>query len=264
MVGQSLSQLSARLVAHTSRFAVKAATVVAIAGMLIAAAPREAAAQGVNPALQGTVGGPGGVLAPPPRPPLHPWVTAPYTLNFTRLECVRESYGQGSDEPYVLFMVANIESKSVDIIRTSVFSDVDTGENRYQTIPLWGGPMPSGNPDNLVVLAQVMEHDLSNVAQIGVDLSWWLKGSQYLQPGLSRRVIVNGLKTAMYDSIGASTIPIGAFANEDDRVGKPQEVRITHADMAAAYGGLPVLKVTNADGGESDGRYRSYFELRRG
>jgi hypothetical protein len=171
MATQIWSELTTRLAERIPHAALRALSMAAVAGVLIAAMPREAGAQGIFGNNSGVVITQGTYWAPPPPPP--PYLMAPYTLNFTRLECLDESGEIGSDEPYVLFFVGDLKNPlAAQVFRTSIFSDVDSNENRFQTVGLWqSAPMPLGNPDNLIVLAQVMEHDYSPVSTIHAGLA---------------------------------------------------------------------------------------------
>ncbi len=264
MVGQHFSQLShlsGRLWAHTPRFALRAASVLALAGVVISGAPRSAEAQGV--ATQAVT-----MTTSVVRLPAH--MTAAYQLDFTHLYCVSESGEWGSDEPYVLFFVGDLTGGGSAVYRTSVFGDVDTGETRYETRRLWGPrQMPRNNPDNLIVLAQVMEHDDSNTTHIfdalQTGLAWKL--ALYVAAGHNRNNIANFLMGDMHNIIEDNReIWIGDElfgASRDDLVGWPAWLNITSYDLETAFnfGWTRDLSVGSAN--EGHGVYRVSFRLTR-
>ena len=250
----------------TQHVALRAASIVAVAGLLIAGVPHTASAQGVTPGTVGPIGG-GTIFVPPPPPPTQPV----FSLSFSALACLRETGSlawdaleavQGmvaSDEPYVLIFVVNLWYPSNGkVFRSNVFSDVDTGERRFQTIPLWGGALP--DPSDLVVLVQVMEHDQTDVNRLTQSLEP-LKtyAAPYVQLGWGRDAIADKLRQQMGRLVDNGTIYGGP--NRDDRVGGVQELRITSANTASAAAGTIVETVVEGNG--SGGLYRAHFELRR-
>src|SRR3954468_22737038 len=95
------------------RTALRAASVCAVAALLLMMVPPRANAQ----------------LA------LFPTVS---TVDFLELHCYQTSGELASDEPYLFFVVGNLVTGQLAVGRTSVFGDVDGGENRFQTVRLWG------------------------------------------------------------------------------------------------------------------------------
>ena len=193
-----------------------------------------------------------------------------YTLDFFRLEAVEESGEIGSDEPYVLLAVINLTTGEVVVKRTSVFSAVDSGESRLQTVRLWGpsgsaAPFPSalptggGNPDNLIILVLPIEHDDCNVETIRSRVESSLRSRLSELRGSSRDVIVDRLQVSM--SIAAQCTVSSPVHTPDDRIGFPQELRITAADVSAAHGGTTVEKPLNHDEINGPEFYRTHFRL---
>jgi hypothetical protein len=252
MFANLISDLKAQLAfpPRLPRFATQLAAALAVAGLVLGTAPQAAPAEAAVNANAGR-----------------------YHVNFTRLECVSESSELGSDEPYVVFFVGNLSNPAggSSVKYTGVFGSVDSGDDRYQTVRLWGSAttgavMPGQNPDNLIVLAQVMEHDNSSVGSIESKLQAELPTqlALYKAAGLTRSQIVTALKGDMFDLMGqVAEATDGITDNADERVGRPQELRITSANLSAAATGTTIGKTLQvADGG--DGTYRLYFELRRG
>jgi hypothetical protein len=230
-----------------SRLAVQAAAALAVASLVLTGAPKAAEAS--------------------PNANDHA-----YHLNFTRLESVRESSEAGSDEPYVLFFIGNLSNPvgGSYVRSTNTFGDVDSGEDRFQNVRLWGrngsgAVMPGSNANNLIVLAQIMESDNSNKGSIISKLQSELPTqlALYKAAGLTRAQIVSALKGDMFDHIGSVAESTDGWTdNADERVGYVQELRITAANLAAAHTGTTIGKTLSvSDGG--DGSYRMYFELRR-
>jgi hypothetical protein len=271
------------VIVHTARLL---AVVGLVPGLLLAALPAPGAAQPLtfqdvitqNGAIQDftvqefpgqhladVTNPPGGTLWAPPSPQ----APAPrYNLSFTRLQCVKEGGGwleqiAASDEPYVLIYVVNLRSPSSGhAFRSRVFDDVDSGENRSQTIQVWGSVL--SNPDDLIVLVQIMEHDEGDVEHLfqalNPDMNEAAKSA--VAAGLGRDGIVSRLKGRMQSLIDRNRIGErhGSF-NMDDQIGGVQELRITVADTVATAI-APVQKSVEARD-SSDGHYRAHFELRR-
>jgi len=197
--------------------------------------------------------------------PISPQTPAPrLTLHFTRLQCIKEGgawYEQiaASDEPYVLIFVANRHDlRSGHVVRTQVFGDVDTGENRSVAVPVWGGIL--NEPDDLIVLVQIMEHDASNITHLVTELQAGMR-SAALPAGLDHAGVVSQLKARMQRLIDNNNVlrELGDL-NKDDRIGGVQEVRITAADVGATSSGAVRKQIEVKD--SSDGHYRAFFELR--
>jgi hypothetical protein len=235
--------------ARMPRLAGQVAAALAVAGMLLTSAPQATPAEASPNANDHA-----------------------YHVNFKRLESVRESSEVGSDEPYVLFFVGNLSNPAGgSFVRSSnTFSDVDSGEDRFQTVRLWGrngagAVLPGHNADNLIILAQIVEHDNSSKQSIINKLQAELPTALalYKAAGLSRAQIVSALKGDMFDHIGqVAESTDGWTDNADERVGYTQELRITSANLAAAHTGTTINKTLSVSDG-SDGSYRMYFELRR-
>jgi hypothetical protein len=263
MNGHSLAQLIGRGLARTQGTLGRAASVAAVAGLLVAALPGNAGAQGIVP--RGGLVGPLPTLVatdPPPPPPN-------FSINFTHPYCVDESSEIGSDEPYVVFAVISFTNLETRIFRTTVFGSVDTNEHRFQTVNLWNArPLPGGSIDNLIVLAQVMEHDDSNPDNL-INMGGLLqnKAIAYKQSGFPRDTVAAKLKDDMHELAEQFSVfllggPFDLGKTLDDRVARPQEVRFTQTDVNSAAAGTPATKMVYSDGG-GDGQYRHFYELIR-
>jgi hypothetical protein len=187
-----------------------------------------------------------------------------YTLDFFKLHAVKESGELGSDEPYVVMAVVNLVTRELAVTRTSVFSDVDTGESRSQTVRLWGpagtaAPLPANNPDNLIILVMAMEHDDCDVNSVAFRIESEMRSRLGTLGGAARAEIVAGLQDAMFLVGSVACLNIWPWQTSDDWVGHPQEVRISAADVATAHSGTTVEKVLEHDG--SNTHYRTFFRF---
>jgi hypothetical protein len=187
-----------------------------------------------------------------------------YTLDFFKLYAVKESGELGSDEPYIVMAVVDLATRELAVRRTSVFGDVDTGESRSQTVRLWGpagtaAPLPTNNPDNLIVLVMAMEHDDCDVNSVAFRIESEMRSRLSTLGGAARAEIVAGLQDAMFNVGSIACLNIWPWQTSDDWVGHPQEVRVTAADMAAAHSGTTVEKVLEHDGNNT--HYRTFFRL---
>jgi hypothetical protein len=254
-------QFAAATLKATQRTVLRAASIVAAVGMLISAAPNAALAQGLTTR----------VLQPATIVQLQPAQPATtYTLNFTELICLREgshfivpfSSQVASDEPYVVMYVGNLRHPSLGRTFVSqVFGDMDTGERRLQTIPLFSGAL--ANPDDLVVLVQVVEHDQSDVTRIADNLAISLNRRIGQSVGERRSELVAALKQDMTAIVSANADSYRTdFVTPDDLVGSTLELRITTTHMAVAGGFSPALLALDHFG-DGNGDYRTRFQLRK-
>jgi hypothetical protein len=230
--------------------ALRALSAVALAGLLLSLAPRAA----------------GAFQLTPPRT---------YTLSFNRT-CAQQQtddavFGDGEDEPYVLLFVGDLTTGSAVVKRTTVFSGVDSGECRDQTVPLWGpsgtaAAFPGNAPDNLLALVLPMEHDNCDVNKVQSSMESGLRSrlGQYRQQGLSRDRIASQLAGDMAIAAQCSVIqPWNPLQSEDRPIGFPQELRITATDVSTANSGTPVNKTLAHDNRAVSigGFYTTRFQL---
>jgi len=256
--------LAAATLKATQRIALRAAGIGAAVGILLSTATQSTMAQGIYSSF-------GSYVAPtntftvyaPPSPQTPPTT---YTLSFLGLDCLREGGGfveglLASDEPYVVIYAVDLKRASSGLVsRSNVFSDVDTGESRRQTLPVFGGVIE--NPDDLVVLVQVMENDESNVSRIteGLASSLNSRATSLVARGSGRAAIVDILRSEMARVIAENAAR--ATLNDDDFIGSAQDMRITAAHLASAASGTTVIRKLDVFDG-SDGDYRTYFDLRK-
>ncbi len=202
-------------------------------------------------------------LAPPPiTPPA--WASHSFELTYTGLDAIEESGPDwwGSDEPYVVWIIANLVEQRYELRRTQIYGDVDTGESRHERTSLWGpAPLPGGDPDNLLILVQVMEHDGSNVDDLLRDVE--IELNTYCCPWRQGRAAV--LETMQFRAGNAFG---GAIL--DDPIGGLQELPLTLVDLVAADAGLTVPKTVDSEGLDNyvvvvtnGARYRTNYEFQR-
>jgi hypothetical protein len=229
--------------------ALRAVGVTALAGLLVTLAPKDAGA--------------------------FPFPLFTYTLNFDRTCAIRQTddavFGKGDDEPYVLLFVGNLATGSGVVQRSTVFSGVNDGECRDQTVSLWGptgtaADFPGGTADNLLVLVLPMEHDDCDVNRVQSAMQTGLSArlAQQVSQGQSRASIAAGLKTRMAIAAQCSVVhPWDPRQSEDEPIGFPQELRITATDISTANSGTSVHKTLAHDNRDvsAGGYYTTRFEL---
>jgi len=193
-----------------------------------------------------------------------------FFVEFNRLQCVEETDwdgGSDSDEPYVVFAVARVNglASSVIVQKSSVFSDVDTGETRGEIRTLWGlnGTAQPINLGQLVILAQVMEHDSSSPTQVVslVQATMTANLMAYVTGGLSFAQIRSNLARDLHNLCGTAASATG-FGNPDDRLDGAHEMVWTAADLVTAAGGSPVERELRFRDSGQDATYDVRFKLR--
>lgn len=186
----------------------------------------------------------------------------------------------GADEPYVVFFIADI-SESLNplaktlISRAKVFEDTEEGKTKYQSLLLWGlngKPAPMANPDNVIILAAVVENDESRIDTVTsiVQTKLFANLTAYNNP--DRATLVKKLIKDMHHAIALGEMACGVRGvtlwlsqlgiNQDERVGKPKELRLTWDDVMNAHNNIWVPKVLEIKG---DGcHYRLHFGFDKG
>lgn len=214
----------------------------------------------------------------------------PISISASAARMLEESTEIGAEEPYVIVTVADLTRNIMGITipsaattRTGPWEDADEGE-LLGTLPLppgspidlpgivereycWGLnglPAPIPDPSKIIILVGVMENDDAspNAARSIVNSGMAGALANVVNSGMTRGDMVKALQEAMAGLLdtGAKT---GA-PNFDDRVGWPQEVRLTADDVKAAAAGSTMKKVVLGKKGSSDGQYRVAFTLNKG
>lgn len=189
-------------------------------------------------------------------------VNTPLTISFFQLRCIDDTVEANADEPYVVFFVANLKSGIVaatDAKRSTLFGDVGAGDERVELtidwsktpafnphpVMLWGikgKPAPILDPNEIIILAAVMENDSSSPDSVvsAVDSILAAKLQVYRANGFSRAKIVEKLITDMNGAIDAAVIT--GVIDRDERLGPAKEFQLTSQDLEQARNGSTVFK----------------------
>jgi len=209
-------------------------------------------------------------------------VNTPLTVSFYQLRCIDDTVEYNDDEPYVVFFVANLKSGTLattDAKRSTLFGGVSAGDNRveltidYSKTPpynlhpvmLWGvkgGPAPITDPNDIIILAAVMENDSSSPDSVvsAVDAVLGAKLQVYRANGFSRAKIVEKLITDMNGAIDAAVLTGGV--DKDERLGTAKEFQLTTQDLEQARNGSTVFKYRTFYG--DDGIYKVRIDIKKG
>jgi hypothetical protein len=209
-------------------------------------------------------------------------VNTPLTVSFYKLRCVDDTSEANDDEPYVVFFVANLKSgplATTDAKRSTLFGDVDAGEDRLEAtldysknpiisvhpVMLWGikgKPAPIINPNDIIILAAVIENDSSSPDSVvsAVDTALAAKLQIYRANGFSRAKIVEKLITDMNGAIDAAFLTGGL--DKDERLGTAKEFQLTSQDLEQARNGSTVFR-TRAFYGD-DAIYKVRIDIKKG
>ncbi len=194
-------------------------------------------------------------------------IDTPLKLDFYALTCLEETDEVGVDEPYVVFFAADISdclnplTKTL-ICRAKVFKDADESEREYQSMLLWGlngKPAPIVNPDNIIILAAVVEDNSSSPDDVksSVQDTLFAKLTAYERVHLNRTTMVaklindmHGVITlaAAYGITGVTLWLSRLGINRNERLNKPKELRLTWDDVTKASKGIWVPKKFDVKG----------------
>jgi hypothetical protein len=184
---------------------------------------------------------------------------ASYGLNFYRLQCITETGATrlGSDEPYMVILVTDLSRGHAWITPTKIFSDMDSGESRNQTVRLWPVNLAGLKLGNMVFLVAILEND-RNLTDHNVKTSAAKSVNKnldsYVKLGHTPQRIIQLILADMKDGIEAAR-------KGDTLIATPQQVYITGADLAQVNSGRSVNKTIEGRGGQS--HYVAHFELMR-
>ncbi len=176
---------------------------------------------------------------------------------FTRLQCIEETglTRLGSDEPYVLILVADLRHRWSWTRTSTIFSDVDRGESRNETVPLW--PWGASRLSDLVYVAAILESD-NRVNALNAAYEVRMRVNKnlplYLSANLPRQQVVQNIRDDMRRAIDAKR-------GGDSVIAQPQEILITGGDTAQARRAGYVLKTIEGRGDSS--HYVAHFQLTR-
>jgi len=209
-------------------------------------------------------------------------VNTPLTISFFQLRCIDDTSEANSDEPYVVFFVANLKSGLVattDAKRSTLFGDVGAGDERVELtvdwskkpafnphpVMLWGikgQPAPLLDPNDIIILAAVMENDSSSPDAVvsAVDSVLAAKLQAYRVNGFSRAKIVEKLITDMNGAIDAAIVT--GVIDKDERLGPAKEFQLTAQDLEQARSGATVFKNRAFYG--DDAIYKVRLDIKKG
>lgn len=189
-----------------------------------------------------------------------------FDIAFTKLYAVEQTTDGGdSDEPYVVFLTVDMmngQIPSIAVTRTKVFQDVDDNETRVQHVSLWGtnqSPQPIADPSKVIFLAALMENDEATATHV-VNLvrdKMFVRVLSLVSANYPRSELVGKL-IAEFDS---SLTTAAHASNDDDRMGKAQELRIARSDLKAATT-KTVTRHLDFESRDLDGAYRVSFAIK--
>ena len=208
--------------------------------------------------------------------------STPLTVSFYTLRCVDDTVEANNDEPYVVFFVANLKPIGIapsDAKRSTLFGDVDAGDERYEMkldwsknppiIPtpkmLWGlngSAAAIASPNDIIILGAMMENDSSSPDAVVSAVDGILAGKLqfYRASGFSRAKIVEKLITDMNGAIDGAIIT--GVIDKDERLGTAKEFPLTTAELDQARNGTPVF-VTRTFYGD-DAIYKVRIDIKKG
>jgi hypothetical protein len=190
-----------------------------------------------------------------------------FRIAFMEMRCLEEtSEISASDEPYALFFTADLHGSApkAAMFRTKVFEDTDQDELKKQWVRIWGvneQARPITDPNKVIILVALMENDESSPDDIVTATRPLMAGNllTLASSGTSRSKMVSELIKSFKSGINLGSLP--GIPNEDDRIGEPQELRITSADLAAAKKSTIRRNLTFSGDG---GKYRLGFDIAAG
>jgi len=192
----------------------------------------------------------------------------PLRAYFTKLTCLEQSDDNtwpnpDHDEPYLVIYAADLRGSlgSGKAITSQIFSDVDKGEDRYDSLLIWPlfsiSSSPIGSDDDYIFLAALMESDdYRNASAVHDKVYQTLepKLRVYKAAGVSRAKMVSDLRADM-------DLAIEASRGGDDRIGPVFEILWGTEWLPVARSGQTVTRSAILLG--SDSKYSLEFQLRR-
>lgn len=214
----------------------------------------------------------------------------PLKLSVKAVRVLDESNeSSASDEPYVIVFVADVGKKMAGITVPSAktthaaWTNADEGEILRTIQPdeippgapsmffnvseyCWGPngkPAPIPDPDNLIILAGIMENDDGSPSATRSAVNSIMAGALGNMSGsnLSRNEMADRLRSDMAGALNAARVT--GIPNHDDRVGPVRELRLRQSDLDKAHSAGSVIKRLEFNGGDDEGAYRVAFELQR-
>ena len=193
-------------------------------------------------------------------------------IYLARITCVVETDEVGADEPYVLVTAVNLAATvpvagfnvplpAFDVFRYGPFCDVDVGETH--TAPgvsksFWGianAAAPLSDPNQAIFVVGLKENDEDSPEGTRGIVKGLVAGSLFGSLALPRGDKVSKL---IADMNAALETPSPDGLNFDEKIGRPQELRFSAEELAAAEAGQPMTKTLEFKG--DGGHYALTFE----
>jgi hypothetical protein len=196
---------------------------------------------------------PGGI--PTAAPTHHPVATStpstttdpsatPLQLIATQLYANHTTGEVGKDEPYLVFFAADLSKPKGRGITpyTNYFEMNANGKNTvYPNVHLWstdGGKAPMKDPNDVLVLAALMENDGGTIKLIRDSVDSDLQQVLADDHNLPYTSLVSKLRTKMDTSLQGALK--GSGGNHDEQIGSTQSVSVTPGDVLDASNGVKV------------------------
>lgn len=193
-----------------------------------------------------------------------PPVRKRYEVSFSHIVCDDESNPEflGGDEPYAVFAVVTRDQAAAGtpprVVTTPVYRKVDDGERRPETgsqdLRLFG---PAELKSDLLISGLFLESDGGAVADVAEVVSVVLAAAVALVDEDTLLGAILGAAKALTDLVRSLVA--------DDPVGTAQAVALSPKDaqrltQSVAAVNLPALRF---DGGDANGAYRAFLQLKR-
>ncbi len=182
------------------------------------------------------------------------------------IRCNVETDEVGADEPYVLVTAVNLEPGGLvpafDVVRYGPFQDVDQGEKHFApgiSQSFWdlnNNAATINDPNDVIFVVALMENDDGKSETLRGVVKGLVGASLLSSASFTRNEKANHLIDDINAAIGT---PTGA-PNFDDKVGDPQLLNFTLAELNQAEAGQVVRKTLTFVG--DGGSYTLGFEAR--
>ncbi len=198
----------------------------------------------------------------PPAPA--PTALKRYEARFSHIVCDDESNPEflGGDEPYAVFGVVTRDDAAAGnpprVVTTPVYRKVDDGERRpesgSQNLRLFG---PQQLKSDLLITGVMLESDAGAVSEVADALRVVLAAAAAL---VDEDSFLGALVSAARAAVGLiqSLVADDPIGTAQSIVLSPRDARELTRDAAAVL--LPAMRF---DGGDANGKYRAFLQLRR-
>lgn len=202
-----------------------------------------------------------------------------FIIAFEELKCIVETDDgwSPSDEPYVVFVVADIQGSldqlKLEVFHTKQFGGVQQQNVRKQHVRIWGldgAPAAISDPDQVILLAVLMENDDSTPERVAAAARASMLSTlatALTAHGKDRAAILEEMRSGLRLSVDLGSSTGWGVVFPDDQVGPARELRITHADLKAARKGVHKLPpvvfrfAKDKDGDRDAGKYELHFTI---